>query len=191
MEQVDWQKWFFDYKTGLEEARKRRKPLLLQFHREECSGCRKLYAETYPEEQAITELYEWFVPLRQDILENREVRSRYSAYWTPSFYVLDYRGKSFYSFNGYLEPEDFRVFLRLGYAAYLLPRGKYRETIVLMEDGVAKFPDNPRTASMLFTKGMAEYLTGRDKVAFYDTMSEIRTRYPDSLEARTWPFVEA
>jgi TolA-binding protein len=94
------------------------------------------------------------------------------------------------SFNGFLEPEDFRVYLRLGVAAYLIPRGKYRETIALMEDGVAKFPDNPRAATMLFTRGMAEYLNGWDKVAFYETMSEIRARYPDSLEARTWPYME-
>jgi thioredoxin-related protein len=191
MEQVDWQKWIFDFGIGLEEARKRRKPLLLQFHREDCSGCRKLYAVTYPNEQARTEMFEWFVPLRQDILENREVRSRYSAYWTPSFFILDDQGKMYSFFNGYLAPEDLRVFLRLGVAAYLIPRGKYRETIALMEDGVAKFPDNPRTATMLFTKGMAEYLTGRDKVAFYETMSEIRTRHPGSLEARAWPFMEA
>jgi thioredoxin-related protein len=93
MADVDWQKWIFDYGKALEEARKQRKPVLLQFHRENCSGCRKLYAVTYPDEQASAELHAWFVPLRQDILENREARSRYSAYWTPSFFVLDDRGR--------------------------------------------------------------------------------------------------
>jgi thioredoxin-related protein len=190
MNDVERQSWIFDHGAALEAARKWRKPILLQFHRENCSGCRKIYAVTYPDEQVSIELYGWFVPLRQDILENRQVRSMYSAYWTPSFFILNERGQMLTSFNGYLGPEDFRVFLRLGYAAYLIPKGKYRETIALMEEGVEKFPNNPRAPTMMFTKGMAEYLTGRDKVSFYDVMSEIREKYPDSLEARTWPYME-
>jgi thioredoxin-related protein len=190
MADVNGQRWILDHDEALKAARRLRKPILLQFHRENCSGCRKLDAVTYLDEQVSAEMYGWFVPLVQDIIENRQVRSQYSAYWTPSFFVLNERGHILTSFNGYLGPEDFRVFLRLAFAAYLIPKGKYRETVALMEEGVEKFPDNPRASTMLFTKGMAGYLTGRDKVSFYEVMSEIRSKYPHSLEARTWPYME-
>ena len=111
------QNWLLDLPAGLEAARSLGKPVLMQFHRDECAGCRKLYASTYPDADVQEELLRWFVPVRQDIFKNRPVRSSYSTYWTPSFFFLDYRGKLFYSFNGFLGPEDFRILLRLGKAA--------------------------------------------------------------------------
>ncbi len=87
---------------------------------------------------------------------------RFTAYWTPSFYFVNGRGIALYSFNGYLNAEDFRILLRLGKAVLDLPRGKYFEVIDLMDDGLRRFPTNPRAAAMLFTRGMAEYLLGKE-----------------------------
>ena len=182
--------WFDDLDSALAEARAHSKAVLLQFHREECAGCKKMSARTYPDPDVQRELFEWFVPLHLDILKNRTVRSRYSAYWTPSFYFLDYHGKMLQSFNGYLGVEDFRVLLRLGKAAVELPRGRYLPVIDLMDDGLRLFPDNPRAAAMLFTRGMAEYLLGKEKSAFRGAMSEIVEQYPNSPEARMWPWME-
>lgn len=184
------QNWLFDLPAGLETGRSLGKPVLMQFHRDECAGCRKLYASTYPDAEVQQELLRWFVPVRQDIFKNRPVRSTYAAYWTPSFFFLDYRGKMFYSFNGFLGPEDFRILLRLGKAALEMPRGHYLQIIDLMDDGLRKFPANPRAASMLLTRGMAEYLLGREKSAFRGVMCEIIQDYPDSPEARMWPWMD-
>ncbi len=182
--------WFDDLELALAEARAHGKAVLLQFHREECAGCKKMYAQTYADPEVRRELSQWFVPLRQDILKNRAVRSRYSAYWTPSFYFLDYHGKMLHYFNGYLGGEDFRVLLRLGKAAVELPRGRYLQVIDLMDDGLRLFPANPRAAAMLFTRGMAEYLLGKEKSAFRGAMREILEEYPHSPEARMWPWME-
>ena len=180
--------WYFEIEPALEAARLQGKGVLLQFHRDECAGCKKMYASTYPDPEVQRELIQWFIPLRQDILKNREIRSKYSAYWTPSFFFLDHHGKMIQSFNGYLGVEDFRVLMRLGKAAIDLPRGRYFEVIDLMEDGLKNFPDNPRAAAMLITRGMAEYLIGREKGSFRGTMTEITEQYPLSLEARMWPW---
>lgn len=182
--------WLLDFSQAIEQARQEGKGVLLQFHRDECAGCRKMYAQTYSDPDVARELFEWFIPVRQDILKNRDIRSKYSAYWTPSFYFLDSREKSQYYFNGYLNVEDFRVLLRLGKAALDLPRGKYFEVIDLMDDGLKRFPKNVKAASMLFNRGMAEYLLGREKSAFRGTMTEIIEEYPDSLEARMWPWMD-
>jgi hypothetical protein len=149
-----------------------------------------MYSVTYPNPAVQQELLDWFVPVRQDILKNREIRSRYSAYWTPSFYFLDHHGKMLQSFNGYLGVEDFRIILRLGKAAIDLPQGRYLQVIDLMEDGLKKFPSNPRSAALLFTRAMAEYLLGREKSSFRGAMTEITELYPNSPEARMWPWIE-
>jgi len=59
-----------------------------------------------------------------------------------------------------------------------------------MEDGLSRFPDNPRTAALLFRKGMAWYLSTGDRDAFRDPMLDILERYPASPEARMWPWLD-
>ncbi len=185
-----WQDWHFDYEQALEQARKMHKPVFLQFHRDPCSGCKKLYAVTYPDPDVAAEMHGWFVCLRQDIRQDRKVRGLYSAVWMPSFYVLDYRGKAYFSFPGFLEPEDFRVILRLGLAEYLIPRGQYTRAWTVLKEGLELFPDNPRAATLLFRMGMVEYLQTWDNKRFRAVMEEIRERYPHSPEARMWPWME-
>jgi len=182
--------WLSDLESALQSARLSNKVVLLQFHRDECAGCKKMYAQTYVDADVERELFQWFIPVRLDILKDRAIRARYSAYWTPSFYFLDYSGRMLYPFNGYQGVEDFRVLMRLGKAAVDLPRGKYFEVIDLMDDGLEKFPHHPKAPAMLFTRGMAEYLLGKEKSAFRSAMTEICQQYPDSFEARMWPWMD-
>ncbi len=180
--------WYDDLDSAIKIARSEGKGVLLQFHRDGCAGCKKMSEITYQDPFVNRELFDWFVPVGQDILKDRAIRSRYSAYWTPSFYFLDPRGNVQYYQNGYLNPEDFRVLLRLGKAAIDMPRGKYVDVIDLMDDGIKNFPDNPKSPTMLLIHGMAEYLLGKNKSSFRGTMAEIIAQYPDSQEARMWPW---
>ncbi len=182
--------WNTDLESALSESRLTNKAVLLQFHREECAGCKKMYEHTFPNAEVQQEILQWFIPVRLDILNNRGIRARYSAYWTPSFFFLNTRGEMLYSFNGYLDVEDFRVLLRLGKAAIDLPRGRYLETITLMDKALDLFPNTPKSASLLFIRGMAEYLLGKEKSGFRDAMTEIQKDYPQSLEARMWPWMD-
>lgn len=182
--------WLNNWDLAMATARVENKAILLQFHRDECAGCKKLYSQTYLDHEVQKEITDWFIPLRQDIFLNRDIRSRYSAYWTPSFFFLDHKGNQLYNFNGFQNVEDFRVLLRLGKAALDMPRGRYLQVIDLMDGGLQEFPSNPKAAAMLFMRGMAEYLLGKEKSAFRGTMKEILELYPDSPEARMWPWVD-
>jgi hypothetical protein len=182
------QHWHPDLDSALVDARSQGKAVLLQFSRDECAGCKKMDANTYAALDVQSELARWFITVRQDISKNRATRVRYSAVWTPSFYFLDHHGNALMSFNGYQGIEDFRILMRLGRAAVDLPRGRYYEVIDLMDDGLKLFPDNPRAATLLFTRGMAEYLLGKEKSSFRGAMTEILEQYPYSLEARMWPW---
>lgn len=182
--------WIENWNEALETARIENKGVLLQFHRDECAGCKKLYSETYLDHEVQKEIIDWFIPLRQDIFLNRDIRAKYSAFWTPSFFFLDRKGNALNRFNGFLGVEDFRVLLRLGKAALDMPRGRYLQVIDLMDGGLKEFSSNPKAASLLFMRGMAEYLLGKEKSAFRGTMKEILELYPDSPEARMWPWVD-
>ena len=186
MNREEKQNWFFNYDEAIEESKRTRKPVMIQFERERCSGCKKLYAVTYPDKNVTKELFEWFIPLRLDILKDRELRRNYSAVWTPSFYFIDFKGKLFFSFAGYLLPEDFRIILRMGLASVYIPKGKYAETIQMLEEAIDLFPNNPRTPSLMLKLGMARYLRTWDNKNFRADMDEIRKKFPNSAEARMW-----
>jgi hypothetical protein len=182
--------WRDDLQQALTEARSMGKTVLLQFHREQCAGCKKMYAQTYLDTDVQQELERWFIPVRLDILNDRRARRQYSAYWTPSFFFLDSHGAMLHSFKGFQNAEDFRVLLRLGKASVDLPRGRYLDVIDLMDEGLKLFPDHPRAAAFLFNSGVAQYLLGKDKSAFRGAMTDIIKEYPGSPEARMWPWMD-
>jgi len=182
-------KWIYNFEEAKESASKTHKPILIQFERDRCSGCKKLEALTYKDENVVEELLNWFIPLKLDILSNRKIRSKYSAIWTPSFYVIDYREKPYWFFEGYLNIEDFRIILRTAIVRYYLPHGKYKEAIEILKDSIDRFTDNPRTASLMLLLGQAQYLRNWDNKLFRASTKDVLDKFPDSAEARMWPWM--
>ncbi len=183
--------WLHDLDAALAEARRTRRPVWLMFVREGCAGCDRMEAVTYRDPQVQAELREAFVLLRQDIRRDRVVRARYAAVWTPSFYVLDARGMAHHVELGYLPPDDLRLVWRLGRARVLVPRGQYVEAIALLEEARTLFPEHPMAAQVMLWWAMARYLqSGGDSRQFREDMLELLRRYPDSPEARRWPWSE-
>lgn len=181
--------WITDLDTALAEARQTRRPVWLMFVREGCAGCAKMEATTYRDPRVQAEWSEAFVLLRQDILRDRLVRVRYAAIWTPSFYVLDARGTAHHVELGYLPPDDLRLVGRLGRAKELVPRGRYAEAIALLEEALTLFPTHPMASQVMLWWAMARYLkSGGDSHQFREDLAELLRRYPNSPEARRWPW---
>ncbi len=175
--------WLDDFERAKNEAMKSRKPVLLQFDVQNCGGCKKLYAETYTHPKVAEELERRFVLLRLDILERRDIRREYGAYWTPSFYFLDYKGKSYYNFNGYFPPTEFRILLRAGYAEVSIPKGKFAEATEFIEKDFDELSENILAPKIIVAKGMMEFLQTRDDGKFRALMKSIKENYPESPEA--------
>ncbi len=185
-----WDGWENEYEVALQRALQEKKAVMVQFEREGCLGCARLYATTYPDPDVRQELLERFIPVKLDILKERAVRSQLSAVWTPSLYFLDTRGRLFHSVPGYLPPEDFRLTLRLALAKIYIPKGKYSEALAWLNEGLTLFPDNPLNAQLLYWKIIAHYLKTWDKEAMRQGFEELRRRFPGSTEARMWPYAD-
>ena len=167
-------KWLTNINEAKEESLHLRKPILLQFEMEGCGGCKKLYNKTYPDASVIKEMTEKFVLLKLDLIKDRVIRKELSAYWTPSFYFLDYKGKSYFNFNGYLPPEEFRIILRLGYAETLIPKGGYADAIEFMQKDIEQLGNrNPLMPKLLSQIGIADYIKTKDKNSFMKLMAHI------------------
>ncbi|MFO7524707.1 MAG: thioredoxin family protein [Ignavibacteriaceae bacterium] len=178
--------WLTNLEQAKEEAMKLRKPILLQFELDKCGGCRQLYKTTYPDPEVEKELNEWFVLLKLDILRDKEIRRKLGAYWTPSLYFLDHKENSYYHFNGYLPPEDFRIMLRLGLTESMMPRGRYDEIIEIVEKDLDEFNNNILAPKLMVQKEMARYIKTKDNSKLRSTLKEIQKKYPDSIEAKMY-----
>ncbi len=179
--------WLTNFEQAKEESTKSHKPILLQFEMEGCGGCRKLYDHTYPDPKVQSEMNEWFVLLKLDLIKDRKIRKELAAYWTPSFYFLDHNGKPYYHFNSYLPPDDLRIIFRLGLSEILMPRGRYDEIIKIIDKDIEQLAAADSLLSrLLVQRGIAQYIKTKNNPAFRKTMKEIQQRYPKSLEARMY-----
>lgn len=187
MEMIEW---LTDRSPAQMRALEFKRPVLLEFVKEGCSGCAKMELEVFTNPQVVTTVNEKFTPLRQNILTDRKTRSELGALWTPSFYFLTIQDKLLWFSEGPLNSEDFLVLLVIGEARNLLHRGKYLLAIDLLDEAISKNPKHVRTAHLIFLRGMAYYLNFHDKDAFHAAMSEIVEEHPNSPEARMWPWVD-
>lgn len=180
--------WLTNLADALAESLTERKPVLLEFIKDNCSGCAKMEHTVFGEATIHAAIESGFIPLRQNIISDRAVRSQYGAIWTPSFYFLNGDGKLLWFSEGAMETSDFRTLMIIGQVRYLLQKGRYAEVIDILESYIAAHPEDVKAAQLIFLNGMAYYLKYGDKDAFHAAMCEIIEKYPHSPEARMWPW---
>lgn len=178
--------WISNLDQAKEESAKTKKLILLQFEMENCGGCKKLEATTYKDQKLIDEMNEWFVPLKLDLIKEREVRKSLGAYWTPAIYFLDQNGNSFYHFNGYLPANEFRAMLRLGIAETIMPRGRYDDIIKIIEKDLDGLADTSFYPKLLVARETARYIKIKDNSKLKITLKDIQQKFPESVEAKMY-----
>ncbi len=184
---VDWSRWQTDFAQAQQLATRTRRGIFLQFEKQGCLGCQKLYSQTYTVTEVMEELEQWFVLLKADIYQEAALRRQYQAIWTPSMFFLDRRGALVEAVHGVLSAEDLRLVLRLARARLLLTRGKFQEAEQLLAATVEQYPDNPRSATLLYWQGIAHYLQHHNLPAFQALLERLRHQFPHSPEAAMQP----
>ena len=178
--------WLKILEQAKEEAAKTKKLILLQFEMDGCGGCKKLEAATYKEQKVIDEINEWFVPLKLDLIKDREVRKSLGAYWTPVIYFLDQNGNSYYHFNGYLPADEFRAMLRLGIAETIMPCGRYDDIIKIIDKDIDNLVNTSFYPKLLVARETARYIKIKDNSQLMKTLMEIQNTHPQSTEAKMY-----
>lgn len=178
--------WLTNLEQAKEESVKTHKPILLQFEMDGCGGCKKLYAETYPNPKVEQEMSDWFILLKLDLIRDREIRKSLGAYWTPAMYFLDQYGNSYFHFNGYLPADEFRAMLRLGIAETIMPRGRYEDIIKIIDNDIDELVGTSFYPKLLVARETARYIKIKDNSQLRKTLKEIENKYPNSTEAKMY-----
>ncbi len=111
-------KWYENYDEARQEAKRSKRPLLVDFYTSWCYPCRILEEKTYPD-SIVQATLRAFVPLKLNAEVELTTAKRYDVRGYPTLLVLDSDGKSLFEISGALPPRPLVKSLQEGYAAFL------------------------------------------------------------------------
>jgi thioredoxin-related protein len=177
--------WTNQINPALAEARKKEKPVMLDFSAApESSGCSRLEVEVYGNDKVASFINENFVPVKVHIREQPEAFDRFGVLWTPTVVALDYTAKERRRFTGYLPPVEFLAELELALADDAFARNRYAEAVNRYREVVRRFQQSELAPEALYWAGVARYKETNDAAALVDTAREFRQFYPASIWAQ-------
>lgn len=135
---ADEVKWAATYDDGLKAAKEAGKPLLVDFFEVWCGWCKKLDAETFPDEKVVKALNDGFVCVRIDAEKGDGVAlaKKWKVPECPLVLFLDGEGDPLYRFNGFLPPAQFLDELKKPVEA--------AKKFAALKEALAKAPDDPK-----------------------------------------------
>ena len=180
--------WFYDREEAFKEARRLRRPLLIDVSQEDCGGCVKLDKVTLRDPQVTEELAQRFVALKLDLFGDREFTRQHQIFWTPTVLIADHSGKVRYTSVNYLPPELFLDVLDIGEGMVAMRWKEHERSIAAFERVETRHPDGPLTAEAIYWRGMTTYFRdGKAPATAKRIWQEIKDRFPDSIWAFRQP----
>ncbi len=83
--------WAEDYESGLEQAKKEKKIVMLMFTLTNCHVCETMKENVYTQKKVMDYVKKYFVPIELNLdIDDKE---GYAVYGTPTFYFLTSDGK--------------------------------------------------------------------------------------------------
>ena len=152
--------WDPSLETALEQAKTEKKPVMVFFHRENCSGCAKFEALTYTDPTVITTINQHFIATKVDIREEIKITQQYQAFWTPSIGILTGSGVLVYRNEGWLPPPEFTTTLLLARGYFFYRTKRQGQAAFAFSDLVTTYPSSPFAPEAQYMLGVCAYLDG-------------------------------
>jgi thioredoxin-related protein len=177
--------WRNEINPALAEARKKERPVLLDFSAApESSGCSRLEVDVYANDKVTSFINDNFVPVKVHIREQPEAFDRFGVLWTPTVVALDYAARERRRFTGYLPPGEFLAELELALADDAFARNRYAEAGSRYREVARRFPQSELAPEALYWAAVARYKETNDATALVDAAREFRQMYPASIWAQ-------
>jgi hypothetical protein len=129
------------------------------------------------------------VPVRLNILKERDAAKSFRAIWTPTVMFLDADGREHHRFLGYHPPQDFAgvVLLTAGQAAF--GAGKIDDAQTCFDEIVTAFGDSESAPEATYWRGVCAFKKTKNTQPIYDACRDIVRRYPHHFWAKKIGFV--
>jgi thioredoxin 1 len=104
-------KWYTSLDSALAESKRTGKPVFADFYADWCPPCKLLESKTYPNPKVIAESQRW-VMLKIDTEKQKDLAAKYRIFSLPTLAVMRADGKPVTGTTGFLDADDFVLFLR-------------------------------------------------------------------------------
>lgn len=167
--------WIYSYEDALKLAASSGKPIMAGFYTTWCGYCRKLDQVTYVD-SAVVAISKDYVCLKVDGEKRRDVAYSYGVGKYPTIVFMDPSGSVIWREFGYREPEFLARRMRevlSVYRSYTIAepyirrafeeasRGRAAEGLSILDEGIAKHPDEPRLYAA--RSSVYRYMGARDR----------------------------
>jgi hypothetical protein len=147
-------------------------------------------AVTYPDPDVLEMLEQGFAPVRVNLAENEDVRSRYGAAQTPTLLVLGPDDREWRRHSGFLSPEELLAELALGRLVEAVEEEDYEAAGRRLEAARRwALEDDERRAEALYYTAIAAYRATDDPSELSEGWSRLLEEYPDSEWGRRVEFL--
>ncbi|MBI4565688.1 MAG: tetratricopeptide repeat protein [Planctomycetes bacterium] len=153
-------------------------------------ACRELERATFPEEAVATEVNEWVVPVKLNVLKDRELTKRHRVPWTPAFLFVDAEGVEQHRFMGYLPPDEFSAQIHLAAGKDAFAKGDYGAARRRYQDLVDRYGRTDAAPEALYWTGVCDFKLTKDESKIYDRCREVVQRYPGHIWAKKLGFIK-
>lgn len=99
--------WRNSFESALEEARKEKRPLVLELYMEGCPHCQQLARETHTDQAVAAALNTRFIPVRQEGRSHMDLVRKFNVPGAPTTIILSPDGTELHRFAGFLPPEPY------------------------------------------------------------------------------------
>ena len=113
-------------------------------------------AVTYPQDQIVAFIHDYFVPVRIHTDAHPELCAKYRVAWTPTFLVLDPDGTEHYRDIGYLPPADFVAHLTLALGHTALEQKDYATAAKFFQTVIDRHGSSEVVQEALYCLGIAK-----------------------------------
>lgn len=152
-------------------------------------ACRELDTVVYPSAVVKQVLSDHLVPVRINVLQDREAAKRHRAFWTPTMLFSDAEGAEYHRLMGYYPPEEFAAQLLLGVGLSRLQKSETDRAMTTFEEIGARFGTSHAAPVALYWKGVCGTRKVKNSGPIYEACKEVVARYPGSEMAMKIGFV--
>jgi uncharacterized protein YyaL (SSP411 family) len=100
--EIAWNRWTPEV---FEQAKQKKRLVLVDFSAEWCSFCKKMDKTTWRDPQVLAVIKENFIPVKVEDEVDTELAEKYRNYGRPAMIVLDANGKEIFKKTGYQTPQ--------------------------------------------------------------------------------------